>query len=70
VERLLVDGDGIAVDGKGSVKDLEGDPYLNVHVSSRISTDSLIKMLPQGTDIYGKGLIAGKVNLKSRLSNL
>lgn len=70
VERLLVDGDGIAVDGKGSVKDLEGDPYLNVDVSSRISIDSLIKMLPQGTDIYGKGLIAGKVNLKSRLSNL
>ncbi len=70
VERLLVDGDGIAIDGNGSVKDIERDPYINMDISSRVNIDSLIKMLPSGTDIYGKGLIAGKINLKSRLSNL
>ena len=70
VERLLMDGDGIAVDGKGSVKDLERDPDINVNIAGRVNLDSLIKMLPEGTDMYGKGLVAGEVNLKSRLSNL
>ena len=70
VERLLVDGDGIAIDGKGTATDLERDPFINANVEGRVNLDSLIKMLPPETDIYGKGLVAGKINLKSRLSNL
>lgn len=70
VERLLIDGDGIAVDGKGSVTDLERDPNINVNIAGHINLDSLIKMLPPETDIYGKGLVTGQMNLKSRLSNL
>lgn len=70
VEKFLVDGDGIAINGKGSMTNLEHDPYLNVDLLGKINLDSLIRMLPPETDIYGKGSIAAQMNLKSHLSNL
>ncbi len=70
IERMLVKGDGIALYGKGSAKDLEGDPYLNMYMNSRIHLDSLVKMLPLAEDVYGTGSMAAEFNVMSRLSNL
>lgn len=70
IERVLIDGDGIAVDASGHIKDLGGDPYINMKFDGHMNLDSVIKMLPQGTDIYGKGEMSAKIDLKSRLSNL
>ena len=70
IERMLVKGDGIALYGKGSAKDLERDPYLNLYMNSRIHLDSLVKMLPLQEEIYGTGSMAAELNIKSRLSNL
>lgn len=70
IERVLIDGDGIAVDASGHIKDLGGDPYINMKLDGRMNLDSVIKMLPQGTDIYGKGEMSAMIDLKSRLSNL
>lgn len=70
IERVLIDGDGIAVDASGHIKDLGGDPYINMKFDGHMNLDSVIKMLPQGTDIYGKGEMSAMIDLKSRLSNL
>ena len=70
INRMLVDGDGVAIYGKGSVKDLEGNPYLDIYLNSRINLDSLVKMFPQDADITGKGSLAAEMNVKTRMSNL
>ncbi len=70
VNKLLVDGDGIAIYGKGYMKDLYRDPYMDLYINSRINLDSLVKMFPPEVDIHGCGSMAAELNLKSRLSNL
>ena len=70
INRMLVKGDGIALYGKGTVKDIDRDPYLNLYFNSRIHLDSLVKMFPPGADITGTGSVAAELNVKSRLSNL
>ena len=70
INKMLVDGDGIALYGKGYVKDIERNPYIDIYVNSRVNLDSLVKMFPPETDIYGRGSMAAEVNVKSRLSNL
>ena len=70
INRMLVKGDGITLYGKGTVKDIERDPYLNLYFNSRIHLDSLVKMFPPGADITGTGSMAAELNIKSRLSNL
>ena len=70
INKMLVDGDGIALYGKGYVKDIERNPYIDMYMNSRVNLDSLIKMFPPETDIHGSGSMAAELNVKSRLSNL
>lgn len=70
INRMLVTGDGISLYGKGSIKDIERDPYMDIYLNSRIHLDSLVKMLPLKEEIYSNGSMAAELNVKSRLSNL
>ena len=70
INKMLVDGDGIALYGKGYVKDIERNPYIDMYMNSRVNLDSLIKMFPPETDIHGSGSMAAELNVKSLLSNL
>lgn len=70
INKMLVDGDGIALYGKGYVKNIERNPYIDIYMNSRVNLDSLVKMFPPETDIYGSGSMAAELNVKSRLSNL
>ena len=70
INKMLVDGDGIALSGSGYVKDIERNPYIDMSFNSRVNLDSLVKMFPPETDIHGSGSMAAELNVKSRLSNL
>ena len=70
INEMLIDGDGILLDAGGKITSLMGDPHINMKMKGAISIDSLIRMLPEGTDIYGKGDIDANMQINSRLSHL
>ena len=70
INKMLVDGDGIALSGSGYVKDIERNPYIDMSFNSHVNLDSLVKMFPPETDIHGSGSMTAELNVKSRLSNL
>jgi len=70
IRNLVLDGDGIMVDLKGSLADLDADPYISLELGGHLNLDSLMNMLPEGTDIYGKGNIDANMHINSRLGNL
>lgn len=70
IEKMLVDGDGIVIYGKGSIEDIGDNPYMDIYLNSRVNLDSLVKMLPEETQLHGTGSMAAELSVKSRLSNL
>lgn len=70
IEKMLLNGDGIILYGKGSVKDIGQNPYMDIYLNTRVNLDSLLKMLPQETQLQGTGSMAAELSVKSRLSNL
>lgn len=70
INEMLIDGDGILLDAGGKITSLMGDPHINMKMKGAISIDSLIRMLPEGTDIYGKGDIDANMQINSHLSHL
>ena len=70
INEMLIDGDGILLDAGGKITSLMGDPHINMKMKGAISLDSLIRMLPEGTDIYGKGNMDANMQINSRLSHL
>lgn len=70
INEMLIDGDGILLDAGGKITSLMGDPHINMKMKGAISIDSLIRMLPEGADIYGKGDIDANMQINSRLSHL
>jgi len=70
IHKLGVDGDGIVIEGSGSISALADNPHIKMKMNSKINLDSLVRMLPPGTDIYGSGNIDADLQIDSRADNL
>lgn len=70
IGKFGIDGDGIMISGKGSVADLMGDPYIDMHMDGYLNLDSAVQMLPAGSDVFAQGTVDASVEVKSRLGNL
>lgn len=70
LKELLLDGDGIMVNMEGKVSSLAGDPQINLRMGGHLNLDSVMKMLPAGTDIFGRGNLDANLQVNSRLGNL
>ncbi|MEF9987266.1 MAG: AsmA-like C-terminal region-containing protein [Bacteroidales bacterium] len=71
IKQFLIDGVGIKVDSRGYIKNLTGDPYINMKFISAINLDTLGKIFPNNkNDFKIEGALQANVEVKSLLSNL
>lgn len=71
VKDFVIDGIGIKIDSRGHVRNLTGDPYINMKFFSSVSLDTLAALFPpKNTDLKISGGLQADVEVKSLLSNL
>ena len=70
IHNLGIDGDGIVIEGSGCISALADNPHIKMKMNSKVNLDSVIRMLPPETDIYGSGNIDANLLIDSRAENL
>lgn len=71
VKQFLVDGIGIKIDSKGTVKNITGDPFIDMKLKSSVNLDTLAALFPpKKSDLKIAGNLSANVEVRSLLSNL